>query len=116
MAANPLKGEIDLVAGDKTYTLCFPSNVIVQVEKLLGIDSIGDAKTSSYDTVRTMFWGALQKHHNGVDLIKAGDLMDEAMDEIGGGLQALADPLVRALRFRVSGVAVDVALAVADEE
>lgn len=112
MAANPHKGEIDIKAGSKTYTLCFTSNAIVQIEKLLGVSSIGEARLSSYDTVRTVIWGGLQKHHDDVDLIGAGDVMDDMMDDLGGGIESLSDPVVRALRFRTSGTALDVPIEV----
>jgi hypothetical protein len=104
--ANPLKGEVSLAAGETTYTLCFTSNAIVQAEKLLGVSSIAQANLTSYDTIRTLLWCALQKHHGTVSLPGTGDVMDECV----GGLEAVGDPLARALRFRISGTAIDVPL------
>jgi hypothetical protein len=100
MAANPLKGEIDLVAGDETYTLVFTSNAIVQVEQLLSA-SIGEitGRLTHVENIRVLLWAALQKHHGKtVDLMKAGDILD-AFD---GGMNGIADPLARALRFRLA--------------
>lgn len=99
--ANALKGEVDIVAGEKTYTLVFTSNAIAQAEQLAGGVAIGElaANLTQVSQVRLLLWAALQKHHQKVDLLGAGDLLDE----VDGGLNGLADPLVRALRFRLSG-------------
>lgn len=104
MAANPLKGEVDIVSGDVTYTLAFTSNSIVLAEQLLSA-SIGEIATNltHVENLRALLWAALQKHHAKLDLLKAGDVLDD----YDGGMNALADPLARALRFRLSGTPVD---------
>jgi len=104
MAANPLKGEVELVIGETTYTLCFSSNSIVEVEQLLG-DSIGSiaADISKVEHQRALLWASLQKHHKGINLLDAGDLIDECED----GLKPIAEKLARALRFRISRTPVD---------
>jgi len=111
--ANPLKGEVELVVGEMTYTLCFPSNAVVEVEQLLG-DSIGGIAGNivKVEHQRALLWSALQKHHKGVDLLKAGEIMDD----FDGGLEPLAEKLVRALRFRLSRAPIDAPLTDAAEQ
>lgn len=113
--ANPLKGEIDLLVAGKSYTLCFPSNRIVEVETALG-QPIGRiaaefARSPSFGIIRTLFWGSLLEHHPDVTLIDAGSIMDD----IEGGLEAMIDPIGRALRFRLSRTAVDAPLVGAEQ-
>jgi hypothetical protein len=107
MAANPLKGEVEIVSGDATYTLVFTSNAIVQCEQVLGA-TIGEITSNlmRVENLRALVWAALQTHHKGADLFKAGDVIDD----FAGGMNELADPLARALRFRLSRTALDVPL------
>lgn len=109
MAANPHKGEVDLTVGDTTYTLAFTNNSIVLIEQLFGGIGIG-AIASDFgrvEYVRGLLWGALQKHHPKIDLMKTGDLLDDIE-----GLPAVADPLARALRFRLARIPVDAPLVI----
>lgn len=101
--ANALKGEIDLVAADKTYVLCFTTDAIVQVEQLLGADISEISAKSSVGNIRTLLWGALLKHHSDVNLIGAGEILDD----FEGGVTGVFEKLVRALRFRLSRTAID---------
>ncbi len=105
--ANALKGEIEVAIEGVAYTLCFTTNAIAQVEQLLG-DSIGGiaASIGKVEHQRALLWGALQKHHKGVELLAAGALMDE----FEAGLEPLVEALARALRFRLSRTPLDVAL------
>lgn len=102
--ANPLKGEIDFPHGADTYTLCFTSNALVEVEQVSGqaihavlVDWQQDI---AFAPLRNLFWGALRKHHPKMSLFDAGDLLDEIgpgrMEELGGAIG-------KALRFRLSG-------------
>lgn len=104
MAANPLKGEVELKVSGKTYTLTFTSNAIVQVEQLLGGISIADIgqQMGRMEYLRALLWAGLQKHHEGLDLFAVSDLMDDCE----GGMSGVMEPVTRALRFRLSGVAV----------
>lgn len=108
--ANPLKGEVELKIGDKTMVLCFPSNRIVEVETMLDQDiiAIGQSIASrpSYGTIRTLLWGAMLEHSPKATLMDAGAVMDECE----GGLQGIVEPVVRALRFRLSRTPVDAPL------
>jgi hypothetical protein len=106
--ANPLKGDVDLVSDGVTYTLCFTSNGIVEVENVLGGLSIGEIamQASRIEYQRALLWGALQKHHPGTDLAKAGDVLDGCE----GGLAEVEEQVTRALRFRLQRIAVDAPL------
>lgn len=101
--ANPLRGEVDLVVGEKTYTLCFTSDSIVQIEQLLGADISQISAKSSVGNIRTLLWGALIKHHSDVNLIGAGEILDD----FEGGVTGVFEKLVRALRFRLSRTPID---------
>lgn len=105
--ANALKGEIDISIDGVAYTLCFTTNVIAEVEQLLG-DSIGGIAGNivKVEHQRALLWGALQKHHKGVTLLAAGALMDE----FDAGLEPLVEALARALRFRLSRTPLDAPL------
>lgn len=83
MAANPLRGEIDLVAGERTYTLRPTTNALVALEKSTGL-SYGDIlnRLPSIDMLhlRAMVFHLLQAAH-GKEITKleqAGDLIDQA--------------------------------------
>tara|TARA_R110000868_G_scaffold17418_1_gene76545 strand:+ start:432 stop:770 length:339 start_codon:yes stop_codon:yes gene_type:complete len=105
--ANALKGEIEISVEGNAYTLCFTTNAIAEVEQLLG-DSVGGiaANIAKVEHQRALLWGALQRHHKGIDLLKAGALMDE----FDGGLEPLVEALARALRFRLSRTPIDASL------
>ncbi len=102
--ANSLKGEVDFQLGDKTYTLCFPSNALVEVEEVSGKDIVTVLtewqQSPAVAPLRTLLWGALRKHNPDASLLDAGDLIDEIgasrMEELGGAIG-------KALRFRLSG-------------
>lgn len=113
MAANALKGEVELVSGGVTYVMVFTSNAIVQVEQILG-GSIGEItnKLTHVENIRVLLWAALQKHHPKVDLLGAGDVIDA----FEGGMNELVDPLMRALRFRLSRTPVEQPLIAAADE
>ena len=106
--ANALKGEIELAIDGNAYTLCLTSNAIVQVEQLLGGESIGQIaqQVARVEYQRALLWGALQKWHPTVDLVGAGALMDE----VEGGSEPLVEALARALRFRLSRTPIDAPL------
>jgi len=83
MAANPLRGEIDLVAGDTTYTLRPTTNALVALEKATGL-AYGDLlnRLPAMDMVhlRAMIFHLLQPVHGKTvkTLEQAGDLIDAA--------------------------------------
>lgn len=97
--ANSLKGEVDLVAGETTYTLRMSINEIVQLETLLdmGVMEIsallGEAENPRLTAWRAALWAALQCHHKGTTLDDAGEIIAQAgfgnvMAKVGEALQA----------------------------
>lgn len=97
--ANPLRGEVDLVAGDDTYTLRMSINEIIQLETLLdkGVMEISallsDPNNMRIGTWRAALWAALQAHHKGTTLDDAGDIIGVAslptiMAAVGEALQS----------------------------
>lgn len=101
--ANPLKGEVDLVAGDATYTLRMSINEIVQLETLLdkGVMEISallsDPENMRLGMWRAALWAALQAHHKGTTLDDAGDIIGIAtlpvvMAAVGEALQSAFPP------------------------
>lgn len=82
--ANPLRGEVDMVAAGVSYRLRLTINEIIEVETLLdrGIIQIADMfnslQTVKAGELRAVLWAALQVHHQGIDLHDAGNIMADA--------------------------------------
>ncbi len=81
--ANKERGEVDLVARGKTYTLAITTNGACELEAASGrkLETIfRGARERSIVDMRWMIWGALQEHHG--DEIKtpkdAGEFLDDA--------------------------------------
>lgn len=92
--ANPLRGEVDLAFGDKTYTLRLSVNALCEAEALLG-QTVNEiiASLDRVTTLRALMWAGLVEHHPNVTIIEAGDLIglmgaDMAGSKIGEALQA----------------------------
>lgn len=104
MAANPLKGEVEIKIDGKPFVLCFTSNALVALQQVMGkgVEEIAP-HLGNVENRRGLLWAGLQKHHGDVDLLTAGDMLDDADD----GLLALLETLARALRFRLSGIGLD---------
>jgi hypothetical protein len=87
--ANPLRGEVDLQVGEKTYTLRLSINAIAEVETLLdkGINEILstlDPQNARIGTLRAILWASLQEHHPEITLLDAGDLIGDVGAENAG--------------------------------
>lgn len=78
--ANAERGEVDLVAGDATYTLRLSYNAIAEIETLLdkGINEITgmlrDPEDFRISRWRVLLWGGLREHHK-LSLEEAGEVM-----------------------------------------
>lgn len=96
MGANAVKGEASINVGARDYTLAFNINAMCEVEYILNLstDHILRALASSppLHVVRALLWGGLRQHHADVDLIGAGNLIEQmggpglALDGIGKAL------------------------------
>lgn len=75
---NPHRGEVSLKAGEKTYTLAFTINSVCELENHLD-KSLSDivAGMGRVSVVRAVLWAGL-RHHHGVSIEEAGDIMHEA--------------------------------------
>ncbi|MDB5540524.1 MAG: hypothetical protein JWQ89_2251 [Devosia sp.] len=86
--ANPIRGEVDITVGGKTYTIKLGRNALASVEGLLGrgFPEIAQSLTSDPQIVvmRAILWAGLQRYHPELDLMQVGDLMDEAGDDLIG--------------------------------
>jgi hypothetical protein len=62
--AVELKGEVSLVDGEASLTLCLDIPYLAQAEKLLGSDVLTmGAQIRRLGVARGLLWGALRKHH-----------------------------------------------------
>ena len=95
--ANPIRGEVDLIAGDQTYTMRMSINAIVNLENHfdMGINQIAellaDAKGMRIGNLRTIVLHTLKEHHP--------ELTDEAAGEVIGraGFDATAAAIQQAM-------------------
>jgi hypothetical protein len=79
---NPLKGEVELKAGDQSYILRLGSNALAEVEVVLDT-GVGEIVASlqgqniKLGTLRAILWGALREHQETMSLFDAGDIIDK---------------------------------------
>lgn len=101
--ANIQRGQVELKAGDKTYTLQFTVNAICELEARLGLGIAKIAKTMSEPAevsltfARALAWAALRSHHPNLTLDQAGDIvqevgMTETIDQVGLAFMAAFPP------------------------
>lgn len=86
--ANAEKGEVDLKIGEKTYTLRFTRNAMAEVEAVFGGRPFNLLMADgSVSAIRALLWGGLRKHHPAIDLLQAGDLMEDVNeDDLGNAI------------------------------
>lgn len=99
MTANPLKGEVDLVAGEESYVLALSINEIVKLEELLDVGIVeiaawfANPEQIRVGNMRATLWAGLQRHHPGLTLDDAGDIIAAAglgpvVQKLGEAIQA----------------------------
>lgn len=102
VVANRLKGEVDIQVGAKTYTLCMDINALAWLEERystpeqeVSFPQLLDRmeKSKRITDIRTMMCAALQKHHPGITIEEAGDVMQAT-----GGLTSFASQLHQKIR------------------
>ena len=76
--ANLHRGEVELKAGEKVYTLVFTINSVCDLESALnkGVNEIV-ADMARISTIRAVLWAGLQERHP-MDIKAAGAIMHEA--------------------------------------
>jgi hypothetical protein len=99
---NPLKGEVELKAGE-TYTLRLGTNALIELQSVLGgvdpsqlVPRMVDPGTKG-ETVRALLWAALGGSQSGLSLFDAGNMIDEYPEEVGKAIRevlglSLPDP------------------------
>lgn len=98
MAANPERGEVDLVVGEKTYTLRPSMNAICAMQKRTGKtygQLLNSIDVMDIESLREVFFTFLQAYHKAeiVTAEKAGNLMDDA-----GGNNAIVSVIVEVMK------------------
>ena len=82
--ANPHRGDVDLVAGDKTYRLRLDINAIAELEDHTGkginqiAEELADPATMRIGMARAVFWGATRSTHPEITIKDAGVIMTDA--------------------------------------
>lgn len=85
MHANPERGEMTLVAGDRTYLMKWTTNACCVMEGLAKqtFDELNlGASRGSVTALRWLLWAALQKHHG--QAIRTADDVGDVIDAAGG--------------------------------
>jgi hypothetical protein len=78
---NPIKGEVELPAGDDVYTLRFSIDAICSLEAMTGkpfsvtATEMADPKKASMTLVRMLLAAALQERHPELSLKDVGELI-----------------------------------------
>ena len=86
---NPLKGEVELVTGGKTYVLRLGTNALVEIETVLGGMDFGEIVRSlaggnnKATVLRAVLWGSMRRYQPDVTLFDVGDLIDEFPEAVG---------------------------------
>lgn len=89
--ANRHRGEVALLIGDATYTLCFSINSLCSLEELLNksvneiMAGIGDGSKVRLGTVRALVWAGLSEKHPEITVKDAGRIITE-----GGTAEVMA--------------------------
>ncbi|HEY8414809.1 MAG TPA: GTA-gp10 family protein [Thermaerobacter sp.] len=96
--ANPLRGEVELKAGERTYILRYTTNALVRLEEEFGKSVIQMAENASIKEARALVWAGLLHSHPNLTMEQAGDIMDEAgfTEAIQAASQALRKAFGRA--------------------
>ena len=94
---NPIRGEVPLACGARTYTLVFDFNALCTLESALNkkANEIVQmlAGEVSGDMVRTLVWAGLQEYWPEVELRQAGRVVGEA------GVQTCLDKVIESFRL-----------------
>jgi hypothetical protein len=96
--ANAERGEVDLVVGDKTYTLFLSTNALCELQnrtkKTYG-QVIRDLRTLDMSDYRELVWAVLKKYHRKAftTVEQVGELIDDAKP------RAVMDALVQLFKL-----------------
>ena len=95
--ANPIRGEVQLKAGESTYTLLLNTNAVCALEGKLDM-GIADimAKMGRMSVLRALLWASLLERHTIAKPEDVGPIMDEA------GADAVVEAINRAATLAFS--------------
>src|SRR5262245_35215807 len=103
--ANPHRGEFEFTAAGKAYKLHYDNNEFVELEEMLDRGVVGiflemqqwqtDPNKIRLKWVRALLWAGLRKHHAGVDIRAAGDLIGE-VGGVGEAVRIIGEALGKA--------------------
>lgn len=91
--ANRIKGEVALQHGGKSFTMVLDFNALAEFEDATGraaAEVLDDPKAMTISLARTLFWAGLQRHHPGLSMLEAGDILQSNMDKLGVAVAASA--------------------------
>lgn len=96
--ANPIRGEVAVVADGNTYTLRLGMNAIVEIETALDIGiaqvtALFQGEGLKVGNMRLVLWAALRERHPDLTLEDAGDIMGhmglaDTIAKLGEAMQA----------------------------
>lgn len=98
--ANQVKGEVDFMVGEKTFTLKLGNNARAEAEAVVGkpwvqiATELFDAGEARQGTARAVLWAGLRRFHPELSLLDVGDMMDEVGDTYAG--QKIGEALIAA--------------------
>lgn len=72
--ANPARGEVSFRALDRDWTLVLDINALCAAEDELGV-KVHELTQPGLKAIRALLWAGLQRHHGGVAITDAGDMI-----------------------------------------
>jgi len=96
--ANPIKGEVPIIIGERKYTLVLGTYALAAIERRLKMPwaKVMQRATEGYwgiDETLAAFAAALLRHHRDISEEKAADLIDQA------GIEAISEALAEAIKL-----------------
>lgn len=91
--ANKIKGEVALQHDGKAYTMVLDFNALAEFEDATGrtaAEVLDNPSAMTISLARTLFWAGLQRHHPGLTVLEAGDILQSNMDKLGVAVAASA--------------------------
>ncbi len=74
--ANAARGEVAFSALDQTWTLLLDINALCEAEDELGV-KVHELAQPGLKAIRALLWAGLQRHHAGVTIQTAGDVIQD---------------------------------------
>jgi len=93
--ANAQRGEVELVAGTTSYTLCLSINAICEMQnrnKKTYAEMVASMRSLDINALRDILWMTLKKYHGKSfpDANSVGDLIDSLDNGVNDAVTAIA--------------------------